>query len=87
MPFASQDPCLAAPASKPRGTLAGFQRGCALRPPLGAVSPRGVCSRLPYLGQRLRRILPFPSKSQSIEICSLRASWIRKSVCGVVPLS
>jgi len=36
---------------------------------------------------RLRRMRPFPSRSQSSETFSLVESVIRKSVCGVVPFS
>ena len=35
----------------------------------------------------LRRIFPLPSSSQSTETFSRIASVIKKSVCGVVPLS
>ena len=43
----------------------------------------------PYGGdrQRVRRMRPLPSRSQSMETLSLRASVMRKSVWGVVPLS
>ena len=37
--------------------------------------------------QRERRMRPLPSRSQSMEMLSLRARVMRKSVWGVVPLS
>ena len=41
----------------------------------------------PVGAQRLRRILPLPSRSQSSEIFSFVAIVSKKSVWGVVPLS
>ncbi len=48
---------------------------------------RGVSMGSRGCAQRLRFILPLPSSSQSMEIFSFKASVIRKSEWGVVPLS
>ena len=41
----------------------------------------------PTASHRLRLILPLPSRSQSMEIRSFRASVMKKSVRGIAPLS